>query len=231
MTRDKINKVLCKRGWLADQSPALQQCILARANHRSYCNGELIYTIGEEPAGLHALVEGSVKLFYDTRDGTELLLKVFKPGDWFGMVALLDELPLPHHARVCGVATVLTLSVQAFNDIVREQPQYLRNFALIASDNMRYAMQRLVDLSVLSPAQRLAKLLLDLGVTGGAFTIDKSCSQLELSQSEICQLTNSSRATVNQLLQAWQQKGWIVCRYRTVSVIAPQPLITIADGR
>lgn len=226
MTRDNINRMLCSQGWLAEQPSVLQHCVLARSIYKNYCNGELIYTIGDEPTGLHVLVEGTVKLLYDTQDGKELLLKIFRPSDWFGMIALLDELPLPHHARVCGSATVLTLPVKVFNEIVREQPQYLRNFALIISNNMRYVMQRLVDLSVLSSPQRLAKLLLELSVSGKCAT-NTPCPQLELSQSEICQLTNSSRATVSHLLQLWQQKGWIVCGYRTVRVVEPRSIVSV----
>lgn len=61
-------------------------------------------------------------------------------------------------------------------------------------------MERVVDLSMLSPYQRLAKLLLLLH-TGTEGVRNEENPEIDLSQLDMCALINASRSTVNKLVQ------------------------------
>jgi CRP/FNR family cyclic AMP-dependent transcriptional regulator len=230
MKKEEAHRLLSERGWLANQPQAFQQCVLESSVIRTYHDGEIIYGIGDPARGLHALVEGLAKLSYDTQDGEELLLKIFKPGDWLGMISLADKLPLPHNAWVCGTATVLTLPHGDYERIVNENPLYLKNFSLIMTDNMRDAMERLVDLGTLSPAQRLAKLLLRVPGQRAADAQSSEEPTVDISQSEMSALITASRATVNKLVKDWSEKGWIEYRYRKLRILDPVPLRMLLNG-
>ena len=226
METGDIRLLLGGRGWLAEQSEELQQAILDRVVQRTFHDGEHVYSIGDDPGGAHVLLTGLAKIYYDSADGSAVLMKVLKPGDWFGMVSMFDELPLPHHAEISGTTTVLTLTKSGFEEIIRQNPFYLKNFARVMCENMRIAMDRLADLGTLTPAQRLAKLLLNAGLSA----LDEENPPLDLSQTEVCSLINASRATVNKLLKDWGKLGWIDYRYRRIQVRNAQSLVAVLKG-
>ena len=229
MKKDEAHRLLCERGWLAGQPEEFQRTVLAHSVLRTYYDGESIYTIGDPPRGVHALVGGVAKLTYDTRDGNELLLKIFSRGDWFGMISLLDALPLPNNVRVCSAATLLTLPQGDFEQIVSTRPDYLRNFSLITTENMRHAMERVVDLGTLTPAERLAKLLLRVLAPVSADGRASDYQEVNISQWEMSSLITASRATVNKLVKEWSERGWIGYRYRKLRILDPGPLAEMIE--
>lgn len=227
MNTAEIGQMPDARGWLAEQPEELRRAILERAHQHTFYDGELVYSIGDDPGGVHGLVTGMAKIYHDSADGSTLLLKIIKPGDWFGMVAMIDGLPLPHHARISGTTKVITLSKSGFDEIIRENPQYLKNFACVMCENMRLAMDKLADLGTLTPAQRLAKLLLNAGLD----RLDhETYHPLDLSQTEMCSLIYASRATVSKLIKDWGNRGLIEYRYRKIQVRDPQTLMAILKG-
>jgi CRP-like cAMP-binding protein len=227
MGTSEIRQLLGGRGWLAEQPEELQQAILERVVQRTFRDGEHVYSIGDDPGGAHALLTGMAKIYHESADGKAILMKVLKPGDWFGMVSMFDELPLPHYATISGTTKILTLTKSGFEEIIRKNPFYLKNFAGVMCENMRLAMGRLADLGTLTPAQRLAKLLLNAGLGG---LDDEANPTLDLSQTDMCSLINASRATVNKLLKDWGELGWIDYRYRRIQIRNAQSLMAVLKG-
>jgi cAMP-dependent protein kinase regulator len=67
--------------------------ILASTELRSYDEGDIIVTEGEQGSSLFSIVGGNVKVFTRTEDGTNLPLAELGPGDFFGEVSLLSGRP------------------------------------------------------------------------------------------------------------------------------------------
>ncbi|MCH9650069.1 MAG: cyclic nucleotide-binding domain-containing protein [Deltaproteobacteria bacterium] len=73
--------------------PVALEEILASTNLRSYQEGDIIVTEGEEGASLFLLVEGQVKVFTRGQRGEHLRLAELGPGDLFGEVSVLHGKP------------------------------------------------------------------------------------------------------------------------------------------
>ena len=67
--------------------------VIASTELRSYDQGDIIVTEGEEGSSLFLIVSGSVKVFTRTTDGSNLPLAELGPGDFFGEVSLLSGRP------------------------------------------------------------------------------------------------------------------------------------------
>jgi cAMP-dependent protein kinase regulator len=67
--------------------------ILASTELRSFDEGDIIVTEGEEGSSLFLIVGGTVKVFTRTDDGSNVPLAELGPGDFFGEVSLLTGKP------------------------------------------------------------------------------------------------------------------------------------------
>ena len=67
--------------------------VIASTELRSYDQGDIVVTEGEEGSSLFLIVSGSVKVFTRTTDGSNLALAELGPGDFFGEVSLLSGRP------------------------------------------------------------------------------------------------------------------------------------------
>lgn len=229
-TAGHVEAALCRRGWFSEQDSDFRRQVLASASWREYGHGEIVLSENDTENALYAVVAGLVKYSFLSETGEEYLAKIFKPGDWFNLIAMLDSAPLPLTAHVSGQACMLRLSQSAFESLVSAQPHLYRHFAGVLCGNLRDTAQRLVDLNALGREQRLAKFLLEID------TIERSVDaagevDMRITQAELCQLLVLSRATTNRILQSWNTAGWINNRYGRVSIINHQQLEHLACGR
>jgi cAMP-dependent protein kinase regulator len=67
--------------------------IIASTELRSYDEGDIIVTEGEEGSSLFLIVGGTVKVFTRTEDGSNVALAELGAGDFFGEVSLLTGRP------------------------------------------------------------------------------------------------------------------------------------------
>jgi cAMP-dependent protein kinase regulator len=67
--------------------------ILASTELRSFDEGDIIVTEGEEGSSLFLIVGGTVKVFTRTEEGSNVPLAELGPGDFFGEVSLLTGKP------------------------------------------------------------------------------------------------------------------------------------------
>lgn len=218
-----VRTELKKRGWFRSQPPGLQQAIIEGASWREYGHGEFLFGPKQNERWLYGVVSGMVKYSYLTPDGNEYLGAVFYPGDWFNLIAVLDEEVLPHAAYVVGSSCVLGLPAEAYDALTEAEPRYYRNFARISSANFRETAMRLVDIKVLSAEQRVAKLLLQ--IDGTLRPLDSTCNGfLHITQEELCQLLLLARSTLGKVLASFSRAGWISQRYSRIRVDRPEEL-------
>lgn len=84
--------------FLADLTPEERARVLADAETRQFGPGEILFEQGDPPIHLHALVEGTVKIWQDTPSGARMIVRFMHPGDLLGCVAVFRQIPLPANA-------------------------------------------------------------------------------------------------------------------------------------
>ena len=226
-SRKDVEAALCRRGWFGDQPVEFRRLVLNASSWREFGHNETVFSENDSDHALHAVVSGLVKYSNVTETGEEYLAKIFKPGDWLNYIALLDGATLSAIARVSGSACMLRLSQAAFESLVNENPRLHRNFSRILCVNLRDTAQRVLDLNALGPEQRLAKLLLEIEAVEQALDpVGKA--ELEITQTDLCQLVFLSRASVNRILGSWHNAGWVDRRYGKVVILNHQPLRELA---
>lgn len=100
---------------------------VVRASSRSeprihFPGGTTIFTEGDLGAEMYVIHQGRVEIFQDA-EGGERTLAVLEPGDFFGEISLLDDLPRSASARAISDAIVIEVRRSTFVDLLRQHPE------------------------------------------------------------------------------------------------------------
>lgn len=97
--------------------------VIASTELRSYDQGDIIVTEGEEGSSLFLIVSGSVKVFTRTTDGSNLALAELGPGDFFGEVSLLSGRPRTATITASTEVSAIELDGSEVDRIARKHPE------------------------------------------------------------------------------------------------------------
>jgi CRP-like cAMP-binding protein len=96
---------------------------VASTNLRSFQEGDIIVTEGEEGHSLFLLVSGEVKVFTRGQRGEHLQLAELGAGDFFGEVSLLTGKPRTATITAKSVVNAIELTKEAVDGIAAEYPE------------------------------------------------------------------------------------------------------------
>lgn len=176
---------------------------------REFRAGETIFEQGDQGEVLYLIEAGQVRIFVQGRDGQELSVIVHGPGDIFGEMALIDNLPRSASAVAAEEAVVYALSREHFREHMRRSFQLALNFMTAMSLRLRHSSEMVGNLALLDVPSRLARKLLDLAQThgqpeGAGIKIDQV-----LKQNELASLLGTTRESVNKALSHFKKQNLI----------------------
>ena len=100
--------------WFAHLPAALADAVLDCGRLQKLAPGMVLFRRGDPPGDWYAVCSGAIKASSTAADGSESILAVLEPGNWFGEIALLDGGPRVHDATAVGPSTVLAVPAAAF---------------------------------------------------------------------------------------------------------------------
>ncbi len=223
-TRDKLS-LLRSHPLFRDLPSAVIERLGSYMKTRRVARGTAIFAKGDPGAGLMGVLAGSVKVSVASAEGKDIVLNVFREGDVFGEIALLDGRPRTADATAMSDCELIVIERRDFVPFLSGQPDVMLKFIEILCSRLRRTSEQVQDITFLNLPTRLAKTLLQLtgGVQGSA-----TPSKATITQREISQMIGMSRESTNKQLRAWAKRGWIRLERGGVGVLALDKLAAIA---
>lgn len=183
--------------------------------------GKRVYANGDTSDGLWAVLEGQVRLTGLPANGSEMLVRILKPGSWFGELSTLDGGERPQEALAFGATTLLHVEQNAFDQLARRDLLLYRDLALLICMNQRRALA-FIALSLSSVRVRLIKALLSTAKSADGHV-------LTIRQSQLAAIIGVSRQTVNKELKLLEGQDLVDLKYTTIVVKDYAKLAKMAD--
>jgi CRP-like cAMP-binding protein len=222
--RDKLS-LLRNHPLFRNLSPTVIEHLGSYMKTRRVARGAAIFAKGDPGSGLMGILKGTVKISVASADGKDVVLNIFREGDLFGEIALLDGRPRTADATAMSDCELVVIERRDFVPFLRDNPDVTLKFIEILCSRLRHTSEQVQDVTFLNLPARLAKALLEL--TGAA---DASAPQrkVTITQREISQIIGRSRESTNKQLRAWVKRGWVRLERGGVSVLEPKKLAALA---
>ena len=140
-----------------------QLALLARSvGTQIFERDEVIFHQGSIGSTLYIIVLGQVRIFTISEAGQELTVTLFRDGDFFGEMALLDGQPRAASAKAMCRTTTLTLHRAAFLHTIDACPPIAASVLEVLTARLRHSNSIAAQLANLSASQRVVRQLCDL---------------------------------------------------------------------
>ena len=179
--------------------------LLTVARRRRFARNEVVFHHDDLGDSLHLIVKGRFAIRIVAPFGESAMIRVRGPGEHFGEMALISEGPR-RAATVFALEAGETFAVPAgeFERLRATHPRLNDVLLRLLAGEIRLVDERLLELLYLPANRRLLRRLCELAVL-----YDRGEPEIEvaLTQEQLAELANTSRATVNAVLSEEQQRG------------------------
>ncbi|HLU66101.1 MAG TPA: Crp/Fnr family transcriptional regulator [Kofleriaceae bacterium] len=204
--------------WFRAVPDALQEPLLAAAHLRRLVRRDRLFSRGDPPCGLYAVLDGAIRVSGVAETGKEALLALAEPPSWFGEISVFDGLPRTHDAIAETDSLLLHVPQAPLDELLAREPRLWRELGRLVAGKLRLAFLVIEDTAVLPPAVRLARRLLFM-TEGYGDWFDRRRRVVAIRQEQLAMMLNLSRQTANQLLKELEARGVIRLAYGEIEVL------------
>lgn len=213
--------------WFGGLPPDLRDEVLKSSTPLKIRTGRHVFRQGDPVRGLYGFVTGEGQVIGTTVSGQDVLVAVHRKGDWTGFLACIDGGPYTMSVVATEPCELLHLPLAAVHRIFFTDVDRLRLLVLPEMASTRSVYAHIVDHVTFTPAQRLARHLIDLTV--GAY--DKSvavCFIAPVTQDQLATAILASRQWTNRLLRLFEAEGLIAVSRTRIDILDRPRLETLA---
>jgi CRP-like cAMP-binding protein len=195
----------------------LAQGLIGNQPVRVYDKGSLLFQQGEPAAHFFVILDGWVKIYRITPDGSEAVVGVFRRGETFAEAAIFLGSRYPVSAEVVTTSRLLRIDGEMLRRRIREQPDLALSMLASTSHHLKFLVEQIEQIKVLSAPQRVADFLVRL------------CSRS--TGLETVELPYEKALIANRLGMKPESLSRALAKLRPHGVTVERELVTIADVR
>lgn len=188
---------------------------------RSFPKHSMLFLENTEGDGLYLIKSGAVKIFRSTEDGREKILAIFRRGDFFGEMSLLDGGLRSASAETMERSIMMVIMRSDFMKLLGQFPALSIKIIHALCQRLRRANEQIEMIAFWDVRTRVLKILLDLAYEHGTCLNKGMRIDLRLTHQELASLAATSRETVTRVLQELQEQGLISWEGRQIVVMPP----------
>jgi CRP-like cAMP-binding protein len=203
----RLRGVLAGIPLLSGLAEADMQRIAGCARTQRVPAGHVIIERGDPPEALFAVATGKLKVVAPRSAGRNATLHILGPGDVFGEVALFQTDGRTARVTAIEESVLVVIDRRDFMDLLARSTDLSSRMLALMASRLRNTIAHFDATTSLDVPARLARKLLLLARDFGVVEGGRVVLSLRLSQSELGDLVDSSRQTVNRELRRWHDEG------------------------
>lgn len=214
--------------WFRGLPEELRRELLRVARVRTLAAGARLFSRGDAPCGLYAVVDGTIRIAGVTEAGKEITLTLVEAPSWFGEIAVFDRAARTHDAVAQSDATLVHVPEDALEHLLEGTPAWWRDLALLLTSKLRLAFVALEDAAARPLEARLARRLLVMAHAHGDWEAVPRRA-VDIRQEQLATMLGTSRQTLNATLKELSGRGLLRVAYGQVEILDAEGLRDLAD--
>jgi CRP-like cAMP-binding protein len=189
------------------------------ASDKTYRKNEVIFHADDPGSSLFILKSGSVKISICDSEGSEDILKIIYPYDFFGEMSLLDGQHRSATVTALEKSIALIIKRDNFIELVKKHPTIALNMLAALSRRIRKTDEKIWSLRFSDAYGKLARVLLDISGESGIRENNSIVINNELRRQDLADLAGLSRETATRILNEFQRSGSIKVDKRKIIIL------------
>lgn len=233
MEKQHIEMMFKRNAWFTQLPEDVIHSLVSMSKTKHLAKHQQLHAKGDEADGLYCVLDGKIRVSNVNMHGKEMVLTWLESGSWFGEISLFDGLPRTHDAHAEQDTHLLMLPNTTFQTLLGKQPELYPHFMRLLCQRIRATFALIDETGGLSLSGQLAKrlLLLASGLVNGLpdNKADNGNPIIKVSQESLAQMINSSRQTVNKLLNELKKQGVIHNQYGGIEILDVNALKKLSE--
>jgi CRP/FNR family cyclic AMP-dependent transcriptional regulator len=191
--------------------------LLARARRRRFARHEVLFHEGDPGDSLHLVSRGHVALRIHTPLGDIATVRIVRPGEFFGELAVVS--PGPRNATAAALDPVETVTIdRALLDELRTDHPRIEAVILEALvTEVRRLARQVVEAMYVPVEKRVWRRLDDMTLIFGSES--KRAAAVPITQDVLAQLSGCTRPTANRVLRNGEEAGVIAMARGRIEIL------------
>jgi CRP-like cAMP-binding protein len=208
-----------------DFAPSDVGRVAERCFFREFEKGQTLFREGDEAVAFYVIAAGQVKVFKESVDGRELIIKIMRPGDLVGEAAALAGLPYPATAQALDDAAAVEIPHREFAALIKDEPGLALNIIAALSSRLNQISAVLEKLTLKDVPARLASYLLER-VTADAE--GEEYVELDVTKTSLAAALGTVPETLSRALRRFVDAGLVASEGRRIYILDENSLRLIA---
>ena len=176
---------------------------------RSFTAQHVIFREGDDSDTCYVVRNGHARAIREHRDGRQITLATFGPGDIFGELAMFDDERRSATVEAIEPLDALAILGPDMRRLMREHPDIAVKLVIALGRRLRAANERLARQSFSTVQSRVAAVLGQLVDQARAEGAGDGDVEVTATQAELAQLAGSSRESASRFLAGLERAGVI----------------------
>jgi CRP-like cAMP-binding protein/CheY-like chemotaxis protein len=201
--------------------------LAANKKVKSLKKRDTLYAEGSYPVSLYFLLKGKVKEYRCNDHGKEYITNLYKEGDFFGYLDLLQAEPYQQTAVCLEASEVAIIPKEDFLKLLQGSRNVAFKFIRMLSDNVKDQEEKLLHLAYNSVRKRVAQALVSLV---NRYHDDKSKPfSMAISRDDIASMSATATETVIRVLSDFKGERLLEMKGSTITILEYDKLVRMRN--
>ncbi|MCD1258725.1 Crp/Fnr family transcriptional regulator [Paenibacillus athensensis] len=179
----------------------------------------ILFLEGDPGEEFYLIKSGVVKI-YRLDDAKEIILALFREGDFFGEMSLIHEgLTRSATAETMEMCVLYSLKRSSFVQYMEKSPKLCLKLLESTMQRLRKANEQIYDLTFLGVRSRILKSIIRLSEQYGVPSKNGLLIDVKLTHQQLANIVGTVRESVTKVLQELQDEGSIVIDKKKITLI------------
>jgi CRP-like cAMP-binding protein len=226
---DEHELIIRRCGFLKGLHPIEVQDFLEKGRERTVAPGVFLFYQDDPGELFYILRSGQIRLSQLTPEGHQIIVHHVTPGEGFGIIVVLSNIPYPVTAETLDQCELLCWDSATAKQLMLQYPQLAINGMEMVAHHFVQISNRFRELATERVERRIAHALLRLVRQVGRKTPEGILIDLPLSRQDLAEMTGTTLYTTSRILSQWEKSNWIVSGRERIVLVNGHELVAVAE--
>lgn len=227
MTDDVKTAALAASPLFKNLAPADVGRVAGFSVFRELEKGKVVFREGDDAGAFYVVASGQVKVFKESVDGRELIIKIMREGELVGEAAALAGVPYPATAQALDDAAAVEIPRREFAALLEREPDLALNIIAALSVRLNQISAVLEKLTLKDVPARLASYLLEHVAEDPA---GLEYVELDVTKTSLAAELGTVPETLSRALRRFAEAGLVASEGRRIIILDKTSLELVAGS-